>query len=167
MVLGCIHPRCLGALVGARRARLGSGLLRNGWPGGIGAAGGLLDRECAQTRKRNDGGGNKRRSHGIPPANRQLIRIATRHVLRNALIPLLTILLPIFPGMMTGTIFVESLFRIPGLGSWFVTSSFKRDYPMILGITILWAALISVTYLVTDILYAVVDPRVRLEEVRR
>ncbi len=92
--------------------------------------------------------------------------IATRHVLRNALIPLLTIVLPIIPGMMTGTIFVESLFRIPGLGSWFVSSSFKRDYPMILGITMLWAVLISVTYLVTDILYAVVDPRVRLEDVQ-
>jgi ABC-type dipeptide/oligopeptide/nickel transport system permease component len=94
------------------------------------------------------------------------ILIARRHVLRNALIPLLTIILPIFPGMMTGTIFIESLFRIPGLGSWFVTSSFKRDYPMILGITMLWAALISVTYMITDILYAVVDPRVRLGEAR-
>jgi peptide/nickel transport system permease protein len=89
--------------------------------------------------------------------------VALRHILRNALIPLITVVLPIFPGLMTGTIFIERLFRIPGLGSWFVTSSFKRDYPMILGITMLWAALISITYLVTDILYAVVDPRVRLE----
>ena len=89
--------------------------------------------------------------------------VALRHVLPNALIPLMTVILPIFPGMMTGTIFVEGLFRIPGLGSWFVSSSFRRDYPMILGITMLWAALIAFTYLLTDILYAVVDPRVRLE----
>jgi ABC-type dipeptide/oligopeptide/nickel transport system permease component len=94
-------------------------------------------------------------------------RVATRHVLRNALIPILTATLPIVPGLITGTIFIEGLFRIPGLGSWFVSSSFRRDYPMILGITMLWAALISITYLVTDICYAIVDPRVRLGDDQR
>jgi ABC-type dipeptide/oligopeptide/nickel transport system permease component len=101
------------------------------------------------------------RAKGVPE-----VLVATRHILRNALIPMLTVILPVIPGMITGTIFVESLFRVPGLGRWFVTSSFSRDYPMILGITMLWAALISFTYLITDILYAVVDPRVRLEERR-
>jgi ABC-type dipeptide/oligopeptide/nickel transport system permease component len=91
------------------------------------------------------------------------VQVAGRHILRNALIPMLTVILPIIPGMITGTIFIEGLFRIPGLGRWFVTSSFSRDYPMIMGITMLWAALISFTYLITDILYAVVDPRIRLE----
>ena len=102
------------------------------------------------------------RAKGVPE-----FLVAIRHVLRNALIPILTVVLPIFPGLMTGTIFVESLFRIPGLGSWFVTSSFLRDYPMILGITTLWAALNSVTYLVTDILYGIIDPRVRVGQVRQ
>jgi len=102
------------------------------------------------------------RAKGVPE-----FLVATRHVLRNALIPILTVVLPIFPGLMTGTIFVEGIFRIPGLGSWFVTSSFKRDYPMILGITMLWAVLISITYLVTDILYAFIDPRVRLGEAQQ
>ena len=101
------------------------------------------------------------RAKGVPEA-----LVATRHVLRNALIPMLTVIVPMIPGMITGTIFIESLFRVPGLGRWFVTSSFSRDYPMILGITMLWAALISVTYLITDILYAIADPRVRLEERR-
>jgi ABC-type dipeptide/oligopeptide/nickel transport system permease component len=88
-------------------------------------------------------------------------QVAGRHVLRNALITILTAVLPIIPGMITGTIFIEGLFRIPGLGKWFVSSSFSRDYPMIMGITMLWAALISLTYLLTDILYALVDPRIR------
>jgi ABC-type dipeptide/oligopeptide/nickel transport system permease component len=58
--------------------------------------------------------------------------IVTRHVLRNALIPLVTVLGPIIPDLLTGSIFVESIFRIPGLGKYFVTSTFNRDYPMIM-----------------------------------
>jgi peptide/nickel transport system permease protein len=101
------------------------------------------------------------RAKGVPER-----LVATRHVLRNALIPMLTVIVPMIPGMITGTIFIESLFRVPGLGRWFVSSSFSRDYPMILGITMLWAALISVTYVITDVLYVIADPRVRLEERR-
>jgi ABC-type dipeptide/oligopeptide/nickel transport system permease component len=93
--------------------------------------------------------------------------IALRHVLKNAMIPLLTIMLPMIPAMLTGTIFIESMFRIPGLGVWFVTSSFRRDYPMIMGTVLLWAVLITLTYLVTDVLYVIVDPRVRLDEKTR
>jgi ABC-type dipeptide/oligopeptide/nickel transport system permease component len=90
--------------------------------------------------------------------------VMSRHVLRNALIPMVTAFLPRFPAMMTGSIFIEHTFGIPGLGQWFVSSSFSRDYPMVLGITIFWAVLIAVTYFVTDILYGLIDPRVRLTE---
>jgi len=88
--------------------------------------------------------------------------VMSRHVLRNALIPMITRFLPMFPAMMTGSIFIEKTFGIPGLGQWFVSSSFTRDYPMVIGITIFWALLISVTYFITDILYGIIDPRVRL-----
>jgi len=90
--------------------------------------------------------------------------VMSRHVLRNALIPMITRFLPRFPAMMTGSIFIEQTFGIPGLGQWFVSSSFSRDYPMVLGITIFWAVLISMTYFLTDILYGFIDPRVRLIE---
>ena len=93
--------------------------------------------------------------------------IMVRHVLRNALIPMVTSFLPMFPGMMTGSIFVEKVFGLPGLGSWFVLSSTNRDYPMVLGITIFWAVLIMTTYLITDILYGIIDPRVRVAGARR
>jgi ABC-type dipeptide/oligopeptide/nickel transport system permease component len=88
--------------------------------------------------------------------------IMVKHVLRNALIPMVTSFLPLFPGMMTGSIFIEQVFGLPGLGRWFVLSSTNRDYPMVLGITMFWAILIMITYLITDILYGVIDPRVRV-----
>jgi peptide/nickel transport system permease protein len=88
--------------------------------------------------------------------------VMSRHVLRNALIPMITSFLPIFPDMMTGSIFIEKTFGIPGLGQYFVNSSFSRDYTLVLGITMFWAVLITATYLLTDILYGIIDPRVRL-----
>jgi ABC-type dipeptide/oligopeptide/nickel transport system permease component len=88
--------------------------------------------------------------------------IMTRHVLGNALIPMVTSFLPLFPGMMTGSIFIEAVFGLPGLGRWFVLASTNRDYPMVLGITMFWAVLIMTTYLITDILYGVIDPRIRV-----
>ncbi len=88
--------------------------------------------------------------------------VMSRHVLRNALIPMITCFLPLFPDMMTGSIFIERTFGIPGLGQYFVNSSFSRDYPLVLGITMFWAVLITFTYFITDILYGIIDPRVRL-----
>jgi ABC-type dipeptide/oligopeptide/nickel transport system permease component len=84
------------------------------------------------------------------------------HALKNALIPLITVLLPQIPNLITGTIFVEVIFRVPGLGKFFVTSIFLRDYPMIMATMLLVATLWSFTYLLSDILYTVVDPRIRL-----
>lgn len=91
-------------------------------------------------------------------------QVMLRHVFRNALIPMITSFLPMFPGMMTGSLFIEQVFGLPGLGKYFVLSSTNRDYPMVLGITIFWALLISLTYFLTDILYGVIDPRVRITE---
>jgi ABC-type dipeptide/oligopeptide/nickel transport system permease component len=84
------------------------------------------------------------------------------HALKNALIPLITILLPQIPNLITGTIFVEVIYRVPGLGKFFVSSIYLRDYPMIMATMLLVATLWSTTYLLSDILYTVVDPRIRL-----
>jgi peptide/nickel transport system permease protein len=84
------------------------------------------------------------------------------HALKNALIPLITILGPQIPNLITGTIFVEVVFRVPGLGKFFVSSIYLRDYPMIMATMLLVATLWSFTYLASDLLYTVVDPRVRL-----
>jgi peptide/nickel transport system permease protein len=84
------------------------------------------------------------------------------HALKNALIPLITILIPQIPNLITGTIFVEVVFRVNGLGKFFVTSIFVRDYPMIMATVLLVATLWSTTYLLSDLLYTVVDPRIRL-----
>ncbi|MEJ7900207.1 MAG: ABC transporter permease [Thermomicrobiales bacterium] len=84
------------------------------------------------------------------------------HVSRNALIPFVTILLPEIPNILTGSIFIEATFRIPGLGRFFVTSAQGRDYPMILALVLLIAVLWGVTYIITDLLYTVLDPRIRL-----
>ncbi len=89
-------------------------------------------------------------------------RIMAVHIARNAAIPWVTVLLPEIPNILTGSIFIEAIFNIPGLGSYFVTSTISRDYPMILALTLLIAVLWGVTYLVTDLLYTVLDPRVRL-----
>ncbi len=87
--------------------------------------------------------------------------VVLRHVMKNALIPMITVFGPIIPDLITGSIFIEAIFRVPGLGKFWVTSTFDRDYPMIIGLTMLWAVLIAVTYLITDLLYVAVDPRVR------
>jgi ABC-type dipeptide/oligopeptide/nickel transport system permease component len=88
--------------------------------------------------------------------------VVWRHVLKNALIPMVTALGPEIPNLLTGSIFIEAVFRIPGLGKFFVTSTFNRDYPMIMALVLLIATLWGVTYLTTDVLYTRIDPRVRL-----
>jgi ABC-type dipeptide/oligopeptide/nickel transport system permease component len=89
-------------------------------------------------------------------------RVILKHVLRNALLPLTTIIGPMLPNLLTGSIFVEGIFRIPGLGQFFVTSIYERDYPMIMALSLLAAMLVTVVYFVTDLVYTVVDPRIRL-----
>lgn len=88
--------------------------------------------------------------------------VIARHVIRNAMIPVVTVLGPEIPNILTGSIFIEAIFRIPGLGKYFVTSTFTRDYPMIMALVLLIALLWGVTYLLTDVVYTFIDPRVRL-----
>jgi ABC-type dipeptide/oligopeptide/nickel transport system permease component len=88
--------------------------------------------------------------------------IMFRHVLRNALIPMITVLLPQIPNLLTGSLFIEVVFGIPGLGKFFVTSIFSRDYPMIMGLVLLVAFFWGLTYLITDVLYTMIDPRIRV-----
>jgi ABC-type dipeptide/oligopeptide/nickel transport system permease component len=64
--------------------------------------------------------------------------------------------------LIIGSFFIESIFRIPGVGFYWVDAIQKRDYPMIMASTVIWTVLISVTYVVTDVLYSLIDPRVRL-----
>ncbi|MFN2204074.1 MAG: ABC transporter permease [Caldilineaceae bacterium] len=88
--------------------------------------------------------------------------IMWRHVFRNALIPMVTALGVLIPNLLTGSIFIESVFRINGLGRYFVTSIINRDYPMIMALWLLIALLWGVVYLLTDVAYTMIDPRVRL-----
>jgi len=83
------------------------------------------------------------------------------HVLKNAMIPMVTVFGPIIPDLITGSIFIETIFRIPGMGRFWATSTIDRDYPMIIGLTMLWTTLIAVTYLLTDLAYSYIDPRIR------
>ncbi|MCX5477957.1 ABC transporter permease [Kaistia geumhonensis] len=89
-------------------------------------------------------------------------RIVFQHVLRNSAIPMITIFLPMFVGIATGSIFVEKIFRVPGLGAYFVSSIEKRDYPLEMALMLLISALFCISYLVSDILYALLNPRIRL-----
>ncbi len=89
-------------------------------------------------------------------------RVLTWHVARNAMIPFVTVLLPAIPDLLTGSVFIESVFRIPGLGRFFVTSTLTRDYPLILALVLLIAGVWGITYLITDLLYTLLDPRIRL-----
>jgi peptide/nickel transport system permease protein len=97
------------------------------------------------------------RARGIP--GRIIIR---RYIIKNAAIPLITILLPLTTGMLTGSIFVESIFSVPGIGRFFTTSALVRDYPMIMALAMLVAVLWGLMYLISDVLYALIDPRVGL-----
>ena len=87
--------------------------------------------------------------------------VVWRHVMKLALIPMITVMGPLIPDLITGSIFIEAIFRVPGLGRFWWTSTIERDYPMIIALTVLWAILIAITYLLTDILYVFVDPRVK------
>ena len=84
-----------------------------------------------------------------------------RHVLKNAVVPILTVSGPIAASLVTGSFIVETVFAIPGLGKQFVASVFQRDYGMIMGTTIFYAAIIAVANLVVDMVYVAVNPRIR------
>ena len=90
--------------------------------------------------------------------------IAFKHGLRNSLIPLMTLLGPLAVGLMTGSLVVENIFAIPGIGEQFVKSITTNDYPTIMAVTILYSFMLIFVILVVDLLYGSVDPRIRVSE---
>jgi oligopeptide transport system permease protein len=90
------------------------------------------------------------------------VAVVGRHVLRNSMIPLITVIVPLAAALLTGTLVVEKVFAIPGIGEQFVTSIVVNDYPMILGVTIMFSVFFVLAYLLQDILYGLVDPRIRV-----
>lgn len=90
-------------------------------------------------------------------------RIIFQHLLRNSAIPMVTVFLPMFIGIATGSIFVEAMFRVPGLGAYFVSSIRNRDYPLEMSLILMITILFCVSYLISDIVYAWLNPRIRIE----
>lgn len=90
-----------------------------------------------------------------------------RHAMRNSILPVITILGPIFVNLITGTLVVERIFSVPGLGTHFVQSIYSNDYTMIAGLTIFYSAILVVVIFLTDILYGFIDPRIRLAKGRK
>jgi len=84
-----------------------------------------------------------------------------RHVLKNALIPILTVLGPELAALITGSFIIEKVFSIPGVGRLFVDGVFQRDYGLIMGMVLFYTSVIAVMNLLVDVLYAFVDPRIR------
>ena len=87
--------------------------------------------------------------------------VIIRHALRNALIPVITILGPLVIGIITGGVVIENVFGIPGLGKEFAQSILNRDYNIVIGVFTMYAALIGLANLTVDLLYVVIDPRIR------
>ncbi|PLS82510.1 MAG: ABC transporter permease [Chloroflexi bacterium] len=85
-----------------------------------------------------------------------------RHVVRNALLPVVTVMGPLLAGLITGTFFTELIFQVPGIGTLFVEAIGKRDYSMIMGSALLFTFFLTFMNLIVDILYGVVDPRISL-----
>ncbi len=90
------------------------------------------------------------------------LAVVVRHVLRNSMIPLVTIMLPLTAAIVTGTLIIETIFSIPGMGEQFVRSIFDKDFPVIMGTTILFSVFFVTAYLIQDILYGIIDPRIRV-----
>jgi oligopeptide transport system permease protein len=97
------------------------------------------------------------RAKGLPEHS-----VVLRHALRGAILPLVSYIGPATAGVITGSLVVERIFSLPGIGKAFVTSALQRDYTVVMGVVILYAALILFLNLVADLLYAALDPRVRL-----
>jgi oligopeptide transport system permease protein len=99
------------------------------------------------------------RAKGLPHRT-----VIARHVVRNSLIPVLTVVGPAFAGLITGTIIIERVFGVPGMGRLFIDSITSRDYPVIMGVTLFYAFIIVISNLVVDIAYGLVDPRIRASQ---
>jgi len=95
------------------------------------------------------------------------VSLVFKHVIRNAILPAITLLGPQVAGIFTGSFVVESIFSIPGLGQYFVSAITDRDYTMIMGQSIFVSALFKVALFLVDIIYGLVDPRIRVSSGKR
>ncbi len=93
-------------------------------------------------------------------------RIVWRHHIRNAIVPVITTLGPVVASVLTGTFVIESIYAIPGMGKYYVDSVSSNDYSMILGMTVFYGSFLIICNLIVDILYGIVDPRVRIAPTR-
>lgn len=98
------------------------------------------------------------RAKGLPE-----FQVLTRHTLRAALLPLVSYLGPACAGLITGSVVIETVFQLPGIGRNFVTSALQRDYPVVMGAVVLYASLIILFNLLADIAYGLLDPKVKYE----
>lgn len=94
---------------------------------------------------------------GIP-----MFLIVIRHGIRNAILPVVTFLGPLVAGLLTGTFVVEKIFAVPGIGKYFVDGIFNRDYPVILGTTVFYSAILVLIIFLIDLAYLFIDPRIKL-----
>ena len=93
--------------------------------------------------------------------------IVFRHSLRNALLPVITYLGPLFAGVITGSFVIEQIFAVPGIGRHFVQSITNRDYTTIMGVTVFYSIILLITVLIVDILYKFIDPRIKLKGAKK
>ena len=91
-------------------------------------------------------------------------RVVVRHAVRNALMPVVTILGTMLAGILTGTFVIEQIFGIPGMGKYFVESINNRDYPLIMGTTVFYSAFLVFSLFLVDIVYGFLDPRIKLHK---
>ncbi len=89
--------------------------------------------------------------------------VNTRHILRNALLPVVTVMGPVFAALITGTLYAEIIFQVPGMGSSIIKSIGQRDYSMIMGLALFYTFILVGANLIVDLLYGVVDPRISVK----
>lgn len=99
------------------------------------------------------------RAKGLSP-----VKIVFRHALRNALLPVVTVLGTLAASILTGTFVIEKIFAIPGMGKYFVESINTRDYPVIMGTTVFYSAILIIMLFLVDIAYGILDPRIKLHK---
>jgi oligopeptide transport system permease protein len=87
-----------------------------------------------------------------------------KHALKNALIPVVTYIGPMVASILTGSFVIEKIFAVPGMGKYFVESIHNRDYTVIMGVTIFYASFLIVMILIVDLLYGIIDPRIKLHD---
>ena len=95
---------------------------------------------------------------GVKPIN-----IILKHALRNAMLPIITVISPSIAAILTGSFVIETMFSIGGLGKYYIGSIIDRDYTMVLGVTVFYSAFLILMMIVMDVLYALVDPKIKLE----